>query len=48
MAVLSASLFPFSVAICFLGTWRCVFDVGVNTDIGSAGNEQALCTQIPR
>lgn len=47
-AVLSALLFPFSVAICFLGNQRCVFDVGVNTDVGFARNEQALCTQTSR
>lgn len=47
-AVLSAALFPFSVAMCFSETPRCVFHVAVNTDVGSARNEQALCTQTSR
>lgn len=47
-AVLSAALFPFSLAICFLGTWRCVFNVAMNTDVGSARNEQVLCTRTFR
>lgn len=32
----------------FLRNLRCAFDVAVNTDVGSARNDQALCTQPSR